>query len=437
VDVVLLYPEVYDMARYKENRKEFPPFGILYLAAAVRNAGHHVEIRKANKNSPVHDLRGFDAVGFSLSSSATYGIMLAARDTALIDEGALIMAGGVHANFYPEDSLRDFRADIVSYGEADESIVEILEHCHDRRFESVPGVVWLDDGTLRRNPPTPPSKDISHLPLPARDLLDVEDFVVNDRLGNYDVPMAHAMFSRGCPFPCAFCAAGRTRIQYRNGESARYELEHLISEYGIGGFAIVDDNFIVNKQRVREICRSIADLGLRWTALSRVDTIDPALLEEMAASGCIEVKYGVESGSERILRAMKKHTTREHITNAINWTVDAGIEPKTFIIHGYPGEDLESTRETIDLLDKLSDKIARVSLFRFVPLPGTYVYDNPLEFGVRGTHHAPRWDGDWEKFQILHNDRHWWGTDSEFAELQAAYLELETFIEERWGPQTA
>jgi anaerobic magnesium-protoporphyrin IX monomethyl ester cyclase len=257
------------------------------------------------------------------------------------------------------------------------------------------------------------------LPMPARDLLNVEDFVMTDRLAGRDVRMAHTMFSRGCPFPCSFCAAGRTRIQYRNGDSARRELEHLVAEYDIGGFAIVDDNFIVNKERVRDICNKIADLHLRWSALSRVDTIDATLLKDMAASGCIEVKFGVESGSEQLLHAMRKNTTREQITNAIQWSTEVGIDAKAFIIHGYPGENLATTRETIDLLDRLSDKIARVSLFRFVPLPGTQVYDNPLGSDLRGTHHSS----------------HWWGSDRDFAELQAAYAEIETFVEERWGPQ--
>jgi anaerobic magnesium-protoporphyrin IX monomethyl ester cyclase len=431
----MLYPEVYDMARFKERRKEFPPFGVLYLAAAIRNAGHQVEIQKVTKTDSGRDLAGYDAVGFSLASSATYGIMLAARRQARIDDHALVMVGGVHANFYPGDSLRDFAADLVSTGESDDTIVQILSHCHDRRFDSIPGVMWIENGALRSTQALPVSRDISHLPMPARDLLDIEDFVMTDRLAGRNVRMAHTMFSRGCPFPCSFCAAGRTRIQYRNGDSARRELEHLIAAYDIDGFAIVDDNFIVNKERVRDICSKIADLDLRWSALSRVDTIDAALLNDMAAAGCIEVKFGVESGSEQLLRLMRKNTTREQIANAIQWSIDAGIDAKAFIIHGYPGENLSTTRETIDLLDRLSDRITRVSLFRFVPLPGTQVYDNALESGLRGTHHSPDWDGDWEKFHIHHNDRHWWGSERDFAELQEAYAELEAFVEERWDPQ--
>jgi anaerobic magnesium-protoporphyrin IX monomethyl ester cyclase len=436
--VALLYPEVYDMARFKEGRKEFPPFGVLYLAAALRDAGHQPEVLKVSKGDAPRDLTEYDAIGVSLASSATVGILRDASQSASIRADALLMVGGVHANFYPEESLNLFQADIVSFGESDETILQILEHSADRDFAGVPGVLWRDtSGQIRRTAPLILSRDISHLPLPARDLLPVEDFVMNDRLAGRPVRMAHVMFSRGCPFPCSFCAAGQTRIQYRDGESARRELEQMITNYGIEGFAIVDDNFIVNKAKVRDICEKISDLGMQWSALSRVDTVDDSLLIDMAKSGCIEIKFGVESGSEGLLRAMRKNTKQVQIEAAIDGCVNAGIEAKAFIIHGYPGENLRTTAETIALLDRLGDRLARVSLFRFVPLPGTQVYDQQADNGpIRGTHLTADWDGDWEKFHIHHNDRHWWGTDADFAELQQAYAEIESFVESRWGKQS-
>src|SRR2546423_52144 len=106
--VALLYPEVYDMARFKEHRKEFPPFGVLYLAAVIEQAGHVVAIEKVSPGATDLDLRAYDAVGFSLASSATYGLMLEARDQSAIRDDALVMVGGVHCNFYPRESLCDF-----------------------------------------------------------------------------------------------------------------------------------------------------------------------------------------------------------------------------------------------------------------------------------------------------------------------------------------
>lgn len=436
MDVALVYPEVYDMARFREGRKEFPPFGVLYLAAALREAGHRVRIEKTGPGAAPLDLTAFDAVGFSLASSATYGVLQAARRTARIRPDALVMAGGVHANFYPRETLRDFEADVVATGEGEQLILDLLERADSRDFSAVPGATWRgSDGTVRSTPGRPVSRDISDLPLPARDLLPVEDLVMTDRLAGRPIRMAHVMLSRGCPFPCSFCAAGRTRIQYRDGRSARAELAHLVDRYGIEGFAIVDDNFVVNKTRVRDICDSIADLGLRWTALSRVDTVDEPLLAAMARSGCIEVKFGVESGSERLLRAMRKNTTRAEIERAVDAAVRVGIEAKAFIIHGYPGENTATTRETMDLLDRLGDRLSRISLFRFVPLPGTQVYAAAVSTGLRGTHLTADWDGDREKFHIHHNDRHWWGGEGDFVELTAAYEELRDFVETRWNRQ--
>src|SRR6185312_3016206 len=346
--------------------------------------------------------------GFSLASSATYGYMLEARRRSPIRPDALVMVGGVHCNFYPEDSLRDLDADVAADCEAEETILEILTRIDSRSFTNVAGAIWRAKGQVVRETKRPIIRDIDCLPLPARHLLPVEDFVLDDRLAGTDLRMAHVMFSRGCPFPCSFCAAGQTKIQYRSGDSARTELRHLIELYGIEGFAIVDDNFIVNKKKVADICEKIADLGLKWSALSRVDTVNKDLLAKMAASGCIEIKFGMESGSESLLRAMRKNTTRAQITAAIQSAAAVGIHPKVFIIHGFPGENMATTRETMELLSALKSEISRVSLFRFVPLPGTTVYANAEAYGVRGTHLQPDWDGDWSKFHIHHNERHWW-----------------------------
>jgi radical SAM superfamily enzyme YgiQ (UPF0313 family) len=432
MNVVLLYPEVYDMARFKEHRKEFPPFGVLYLAAVIEQHGHTVAIEKITPFAYTLDLTGYDAVGFSLASSATYGAMLKARNNSVFRDNALIMVGGVHCNFYPRESIADFRAHVATDGESEESIIEIIDRARTKRFGGVSGAWWYDNGELRREKSRPLIRDIDELPLPARHLLPSEDFVISDRLAERNHRMAHVMFSRGCPFPCTFCAAGQTRIQYRSGASARKELTHLMDDYGIEGFAIVDDNFIVNKNKVGDICEQITDLNLKWSALSRVDTIDEPLLAKMAKSGCIEVKYGMESGSEKLLKAMRKNTKRHQIIRAVRATRDVGIEAKVFVIHGYPGENNETTDDTISLLAELGDALSRVSLFRFVPLPGTQVYNQP---DTRGTHLRSDWDGQWDKFHIHHNEQRWWGTDEQWAETESSYERLRGFVEANWNKQ--
>jgi radical SAM superfamily enzyme YgiQ (UPF0313 family) len=434
--VALVYPEVLDLARFRQKRKEFPPFGVLYLAAVAEQAGYDVTVFKVDSGGGL-DMRDFDAVAFTIPSSATYGIIRDCRAASRYDGDPLIMVGGVHPNFYPEQTLVDIAPHVVGIGEGEDTLLDLLSQARTRRFDQVPGVCYLRGGVPHRTLPRPLIRDIDALPMPARHLLPAEDLVMADRLGTTDLRMAHVMFSRGCPFPCRFCAAAQTRIQYRSGVSARAELVDLIDRYGVEGFAIVDDNFIVNKAKVRDICTHITDLRLRWSALSRVDTVDAALLADMAAAGCIEIKYGMESGSPRLLKAMRKNITADQIRLAVSRSRAVGIGVKLFLIHGYPGEDLDSTHETMRLLEELAPMIDRVSLFRFVPLPGTYVYDHPDEFALRGTDRDPDWDGNWSRYHIHHNDQHWWGTHEQFAQMQTGYERLAAMVHDLWPDRHA
>jgi len=218
------------------------------------------------------------------------------------------------------------------------------------------------------------------------------------------------------------------RIQYRSGGNIRLELEHLKRKYKIDGFAVADDNFVVNKSIVRNVCEAIGGLGLRWSALSRVDTVDYELLETMHDAGCIELKFGVESGSEKMLQSMGKNISGNQIRKAITLAYSVGIQIKIFLVHGFPGENFASTRETLSLLKDIKHMVNRVSLFRFVPLPGSYVFKNPELFNLT----IPKHISDWGIFHIYHNDRHWWGNKGDFRQMELAYQELRKFIADYW-----
>jgi radical SAM superfamily enzyme YgiQ (UPF0313 family) len=432
VNVAVVYPEVLDMARYRDLRKEFPPFGALYIAAALEGAGHFVRVFKISPENVALDFSGFDAVAFSISASATFNLFVECKAVSTFSRDTLLMAGGIHANLLPEQTLLDLKPDVVGIGEGEDTVVEILEHAADRNFAAVSGVCYLQDGAVVRTSPRTLSKDIGRFLLPARHLLPEDDFVMSDRMSNTSFRMTHIMPGRGCPFPCRYCASAQTSVQYRSGANVRVELEHLVERYAIEGFAVVGNDFILNKRNVIDICESIEDLHLRWATLSRVDRVDTATLEIMRKGGCYEIEFGVESGSPRILQAMDKRVTVEQIEFAMRATYEADIKNKVFLVHGYPGEDATSTEETMRLLDRVGQWITRVSLFRFVPLPGTYVYNNARALGIRGTPHYSSWDGDWGKFHIHHNHHHWWGSAADFEVLTDAYWKLREYVEERW-----
>ncbi len=433
--VVFIYPEVPDLGRLGSGRKEFPPFGVLYLAAVAEDAGHHVQIIPVDHAVVDYDLTDADFVGYSIASSATFSLLREIHHRATYGEETVVMIGGIHVNFFAEQSLRDFPATLAGVGPCEDVLPQLLEAVAVRdlpRLRALPSVAWLDADRGYHEAAVAAEPDLKALPLPARHLLSADRVVMTDRLAGGHLRMAHVLFSRGCPFKCKYCAVAGTKIVYQDKDRAHDELAALVERSAINGFAIVDDNFIVHRKRVAEIARAIGPLGLRWSALSRVDTIREELATTLAEAGCIELKFGIESGSEPMLRAMGKKTTTEQITNALTWATQAGIGVKAFLIHGFPGESIATTRETIRLLDRVGDEIQRLSLFRFVPLPGTEVYEQWQLYNVHGTHYAPDWDGNWAKFHIHHNHHHWWGNNDDFAQLQTAYQELAGYVSQRW-----
>ncbi|MFO7807443.1 MAG: radical SAM protein [Candidatus Moraniibacteriota bacterium] len=427
--VAIIYPEVYDIARFGRKRKEFTPFGVLYLATILNlQSGVEVEIFAVESKNDFLDLTEFDVVAFSIPSSVTYSIVKAVRFSSFYSKNALIIAGGVHPTIFPEETLLDLKVDAVGHGQGDETILELLQEKRKRNFSRVKGLCYRENGNMVLTSQRPLKKTLDHLPIiPNRNLLPDPEFILNDRLSNTNHRMTHIMISQGCPFSCNFCASQQRYLQYRSGWHVFEELKYLKETYNIEGFAEVGDNFLVNKRNVYDICEAINPLGLEWSTLSRVDTVDYDLLETMHESGCIEIKFGIESGSELILKKMGKGISLNQIYNAVKMTYASGIKVKVFIIHGFPGENHETTQETLNLLDDLSGMIERISLFRFVPLPGSRVYEKGGEYNLN-------LEGDvWEKCHIHHNRNHWWGTEDDFRIVESSCRRLEEFVRKKWG----
>jgi len=427
--IAIVYPEVYDIARFGKKRKEFPPFGVLYLATIVSaQNGMGVEVFSVESNQEVLDFTKFDVVAFSISSSVTYDIIKCVRFSSSYAKDALIIVGGVHATIFPEQTLCDLKVHAVCIGNGEETIIELLREKETRRFFHIKGICYADGDETIFTEKRALKKNLNHLPIiPARELLPDPDFIMTNRLSNTNLKMTHVMICQGCPFSCNFCASQQKQMQYRSKWHIHQELQYLKDSYGIEGFAIVGDNFLVNKRKVRNICECIGNLGLKWSTLSRVDTVDYDSLEIMHDAGCIEIKFGIESGSEAILKAMGKGISINQIYNAIKMTHSVGIKVKVFIIHGYPGENMETTQETITMLNNLSDMIERLSLFRFVPLPGSRVYGQAKENRLIIA------ENDWNNCHIHYNPNHWWGDEEDFAVMEESYRLLNKFILEKWG----
>ncbi|WP_245584915.1 B12-binding domain-containing radical SAM protein [Psychrilyobacter atlanticus] len=188
--------------------------------------------------------------------------------------------------------------------------------------------------------------------------------------------------SRGCPYSCYFCGSLNKNHRYRSPENILKELNVLKQKYKIDGFVINDENFIINEKKVLEICKEVKKLNMPWSALSRVNTINEKIIKHLKKSNCIELKFGLETGSNKMMKYMNKNTTCEQAEKALSLCNKYGIKAKIFLIHGFPGENIDTTTETINFLKKNRKFINRITLFQWTPLPGSYVYNNPSKFGI-------------------------------------------------------
>lgn len=427
-NIALLYPEVFEISRYGRKRKEFPPFGILYLASVAEHSGFNVTIKKITRKEYSFNLKEFSLVGFSAPSSFTYPLVRNSITSSSYNNNKLLLIGGLHASLYPQETLKETQPDVLVVGYGEFALAKILNNFRSRKFSEINNIYYLKDGVYKHNKENGSHLDITQLPHPARHLLPEDDFIMTNRLSNTNYRMAHVMFTRGCSFNCNFCASGRRKTEFRDAVSIRNELILLKEKYQIQGFAIVDDNAIINKEKTISYCEAIKDLGLKWSALSRIDTVDDEILKIMESSRCIEIKFGIESGSQNILNRMNKKITINQIKRTIKQTKNFGIKVKAFIIHGFPGENMETTQETIKLLSEIKHFIDRITVFRFVPLPGSPVYEKRKDFDIHGTHYEENWDGNWSKFRIYHNDTHWWGGAKDYIEVKKSYKVLNKYV---------
>ena len=189
--------------------------------------------------------------------------------------------------------------------------------------------------------------------------------------------------SRGCPSRCTFCDIRLTKHRHRGTDHVMKELT-MLKERGIREFFVVDDTFTIDRDRVIELCKRMVkeNLNIPYKISSRVDRVDPELLDILAASGCYSIHYGVESGTQRILDYMQKGVTLDQVRETFKYTHAAGIKPFAYLMMGIPTETLEDINRTIDFVDEIKPEYLNYSIC--TPFPKTYLYENARKEGEIG-----------------------------------------------------
>jgi radical SAM superfamily enzyme YgiQ (UPF0313 family) len=369
--ILLIYPYFIEERMHDEDIKAVP-MGLYSVGAVLKENHYDVEIldwheinRTPEKVKEVLAKKKPDVIGFSVLHGNRWGAIDIARTAKQLNPKTQVVFGGIGATFLWEHLLTHFpEVDVVVLGEGEWTFLNLVRHFEkkqDQGLAQIRGIAYRENGKILKTAQPDPIKDLDSLPIPSKHFL-------------YE----HVSSSRGCAWNCSFCGSpqfwGRN-IRWRSPENFVEELEMLFRK-GVSFFYFSDDTFTLDPKRVIEICKRIIEKNLKisWYAISRVDQVDEEMLYWMRRAGCIQISYGVESGSVKIRKALGKPVKTEQIRRAFALTTRYGILSRAYFIYGTPGETWETIQETIDLMDEIKPLSA---IFYILDVfPGTRLYSD-------------------------------------------------------------
>lgn len=290
-----------------------------------------------------------------------------------------VVLGGAHPSVLYEDSLRDIPADFVVMGEGEETFAELLEFLQADRTDyiNIQGLAFRGpEGKVEAASPRPLIKELDLLPFPDRESLHkVSSYRPED--------MSMIMTSRGCPYNCTFCSSlWERRTRYRSIPNIIAEIEYIRDRFRSSTIFFKDDTFTLNRKRVFAFCDALEAKGLQidWECLTRIELVDEALIRRMQESGMFNLKIGIETGSQRLLKVSNKNLTLKDIRRGAEVLNRLGQKWSAFFMLGFPDE----TEEEVALTRKLIEEIrpTYVSMSVLAPYPGCEIYYKLLEKGA-------------------------------------------------------
>lgn len=382
------------------NSRKHIHMGLGYLAGALIAAGYDdvtlFDAEVEDETIAEHLAREtYDLVGISSPTPLIYE----AWEVAALarKRGAITVLGGPHLTLMPEESMERAEVDLVVRGEAEETLVEIVRaldtagatHAGRERlgacdWGTVAGLTWRDAaGQVVPNPGRPLPRDISGIPWPAFHLFKIERYTNLQPLTDGLDPHARAytvVTSRGCPYQCIYCSKPITGNTWRARppEDVVAEWRYLVEEMGATEIGVTDDVWNLKLDRAKEICRLLIDQGLTrvpWVTIHgmRADHTDAELFRLMKAAGCKRVGFGVESGNQAVLDAIKKRQTLDDVRRAFREARAAGLQTMGFFIFGLPADTEASMDDTIRFALELDPDLANFMIA--APYPGTELWD--------------------------------------------------------------
>lgn len=391
--LLLIPPASLDLSygQLKDFSNPQPSIGLAYIAALLRDNGFNVSALDAYVSQfGVGEIldeiksRNVDLIGISVLTTSVDVVTELIKQIRKQIPQLKIVLGNIHASLFCDKILNDNLADFIVHREGEYTMLELvkaLENGDDPR--KVNGISFSDDGHIIHTPDRLFIEDLDRLPLPAWDLFPLGLYHTDPRtqvmLGKTETLI---LATRGCPNACTFCSSRGERAlgskyRMRSPENIVDEMEYMYNHFESRVFSFVDMAFPLKKSHAMAVFSEIIDRGLNkkiiWVTECRVKPLDLETLAMMRESGCVRMNFGIESGSDRILKLLKKGFTLDDVRRAVDMARKVGIEADGMFMMGVPTETEKDIRATIDFAIELNVRYAIFNIF--VPYPGCELYD--------------------------------------------------------------
>jgi len=376
-----------------------PPLGLAQIAACLERNNVKVRILDAaaeniSFGAMPDELRKLknppQFVGITASTSIIREALETARLSKKIFPATRIVLGGIHPSLLPDEILAEKFVDYVVRGEGEETFLELITG---KPAPEILGLSYKNNSHVIHNGNRAVVKNLDDLPIPAYHLLPMKKY--HPALGSYSrLPGIGMLTTRGCPGKCTFCFGQYLgeRIRMRSADNIIKEIQLLQKSYGIREVSFYDDTFTTFQSNVRRFCELLLknEIDITWSCFTRVDFVNEEILSFMKRAGCHQICYGIESGSEKILRNIKKKISLDRAKQAVEMTKKAGIKVRATFMLGSPGETVTTMRKTIKFAIALEPDIALFNIT--TPYPGTEMHKWADENGYLITKNWSKYD---------------------------------------------
>ncbi|MBI5575789.1 MAG: radical SAM protein [Deltaproteobacteria bacterium] len=367
-------PRTGNLAKYRHAIPIIVPLSLGYLAGYLHEKGVEAEIYDEQVDPVDENIlrsyildRKFGVLGISSTTMHIQRTMQIADMAKKIAKDVKVVLGGVHPTVMPGECLGNGSVDFVVRQEGEITLYELMKSLRgDIPLDGIEGVSYRDNGTVRHMPDRMPIQDLNSLP----------PFPYHLFASNAERYRFQVLASRGCPYRCIFCSARSVtgyKIRFYSPERVVKDVEYLTNVFGKNKISFADDTFTFNKKHVTEICSLLIERGLNEKiplyCAARGDTVDRELLETMKKAGFKGLYFGIETGTERLMKVIRKGETVEDNVRAVKLANDVGLKVRGTFLLGLPTETKADSRETINLALRLPLSFASFSIA--TPFPGT------------------------------------------------------------------